>query len=114
MGINDVKCRSSEFWSCSQVGYAENKPEILGQIEATSGRSGFNKVAVSGENSRRRNTPSPEQRQNSSVDGKVIDQLADEVEKEISYHKSQVSNLEGRLKELRKLSGELEEINNSD
>ena len=100
--------------SCSSISHTENNSSVLAKVEDVSRENGFNKVAVSREDCRRGNTPSPRQRESKPVDGKVVDQLAEKVREEISYHKSQVHELEKKLEELCKLSGELNESNNLD
>ena len=114
MGIENVECRSSEFWSCGQVGYVENKSTVLGKVETTCGTYGTNEVAINREDCRGGDSTARRQRKDNSIDGKVIDQLASKIESEISYHESQVDDLKSRLKELRDLSGDLNKTDNSD
>ncbi|MGB6298340.1 MAG: hypothetical protein WBF90_19430, partial [Rivularia sp. (in: cyanobacteria)] len=90
------------------------KSKCVGTVPATSGKSGSVEVGTSRKNSNRGNTSSPEEWRNTPFNGKVIDQLANEVEKQLEYYHAQTKQLEERLKELRELSGELEKINNSD
>ena len=114
MEAENVECRSSKFRTCSQVSDTKSYPTVLGEAKNSCRKLGADEVAIGGENCRRGNTATSKQCESTSIDGKVIDQLASEVEKEISYHESQVHDLKSRLKELRKLSGELEKTNNSD
>ncbi len=114
MELDNVECRSSRLRSCSEISYFENNPTGLGETEAACRKHGANKVVVGGKDCRGRNSFTPKQSESNSFHGEVIDQLASEIEKEISYHKSQVDDLEGRLNELRKLSGELGQISNSE
>lgn len=114
MEVKNGKSRSPEFGSVVQDRESEGSPGCVGTTTRVSREHENNKVVIGGKDSDWRNTPASRERGDNANDGKVIDQLADEVEKEISYYKSHVSKLESRLKELRELSGELNKIRNSD
>lgn len=114
MEVRNGKSRSSEFGTVVKDCQLESSPGCVGTVTRVGREYENNKVAVGGKDSDWRDTTSSTERGDNASDGKVIDQLADEVEKEINYYKSHVSKLESRLKELRELSGELNKIRNSD
>lgn len=108
------KSRSSKFQQGCKNSQFETQPGSLGDVARLSCEYGVNTVKVSRDDRDWGDTPSSAKRGDNQVDGKVIDQLAVKIESEILYHESQAHELRSRLNELRKLSGELEEINNSD
>lgn len=114
MELENVKFGPSTIRTYSQISNFENHASILGEIENSGREHGFNKITLGREDCRGRNTATSKESGTSSVNGKVIDQLADEVKKQLEYHHAQTKQLEDKLKELQKLSGQLEEIKNSE
>ncbi len=114
MEVEDVQRRSSQFGAYSEVGNVESSPTVLGEVQIVGGKYGADKVSISGKDCRRGNPVASKQQGVDPSDGGVLDQLANEVEKEIEYHDTQLSQLRIRLKELRQLSDELKEANNSE
>lgn len=113
-GMMNGSTWSSKAERRSKRGKLGCETEGVGDVSGASRELGVVEVGVSRENSERGDTVTSKKWGNNANDGKVIDQLANEVEAEINYYKSHVSKLESRLKELRELSGELNKISNSE
>ncbi len=110
MGFDYGKSRSSKIGQIVQDSEFECQSRGLGEAPRNGRRARNDSFFVGRENSAQRNTVASTERGDNRVDGKIIDQLAIEIEEEIFYYKSRASRLEGRLNELRKLSGQLKEI----
>lgn len=113
-GMKHGTARTTQSAGGCQGSKFSNKSECLGAIPGVSGKLGSVEVGVSREDSDGRDTLTSEEWGDTQVSGKVIDQLADEVDREIEYHKTQIGQLENRSSKLRQLSSELKEVNNSD
>lgn len=104
MRANDGKNRSSQVRESSNIGDAATNPRIMGVASTISLEHGNDEIRSGGEDSERRNTFSSRGQSNEGISGKIVGRLINETEKQLAYHKSQTSELEARLEELRQLA----------
>ncbi len=102
---NKGECKRSELSS---------KTEGVGNVSTLSGKSRANPLGIGRENSHRGDSSQSGKCQDTSINGKVINQLVDQLQRELAYHRDQVSHIENRLEELQQLSGELKEITDTE
>lgn len=82
----------------------------MGEIEGSSRKSGLDKVSTGREDCREGNTAARKKRGGATLDGGVLEQLIEELKRELTYHQNQVTRIESRLEELLQLSDELNNI----